>query len=187
MSLKYNISLLVLAGALVAAPPALAQPDPPARSEAEDEPVLESEIGIGAEDTLIDIDTDETGKDIASGDLVILPDDESSVSADGNPTAEIALDAAAEASTMDCPAEIRPFLQSTATAAELRTATEAEIVVLSGCASGGLFRTADFSPLRMVIANLPVTESAVEAASISVEDVVSARVSGDTATIYAVE
>ena len=89
--------------------------------------------------------------------------------------------------SMECPAGIRPFLEATANADALMAATEAEVVVLTGCPTDGLFQTADFSRLRTVIERLPVTKAALDTASVPAEDVVSATVSGDKATIYVIE
>lgn len=89
--------------------------------------------------------------------------------------------------TMQCPAEIRPFLEATADAQAVRGATEAEIVILTACPTGGLFETADFSPLRALLTALPVTQEAIASADITIDDVVSATVSGETVTIFALE
>lgn len=59
--------------------------------------------------------------------------------------------------------------------------------MLTDCPTEGLFQTADFSRLRTVIERLPVTQAALDAAAVPFEDVVSATVSGDIATIYVIE
>ena len=59
--------------------------------------------------------------------------------------------------------------------------------MLTGCDLTGLFQTADFDRLRTVISSLPYAMAAIEASPADIDDVVSATVSGDTATIYALQ
>ena len=99
---------------------------------------------------------------------------------------ETTADASTDA-TMPCPADIRGFLEATATGAELQQATSARVVMLTGCDLTGLFQTADFDRLRTVISSLPYAMAAIEASPADIDDVVSATVSGDTATIYALQ
>lgn len=173
MSLTYGIRVAALAGVLLAAPSVLAQAEPVGEDQVR-EPILESRVGISAEDTFIDVDTDAPILNGADDQPLVVLD------AAASPGAGAAIDG-----IIDCPADLRSLLEATATAADLRAASKAEVVVLSGCAPAALFETADFSSLRSLVATLPVTRAAIEAASVDVTQIVSATVSGDTATIYA--
>ena len=90
-------------------------------------------------------------------------------------------------STMQCPSDIRSFLEATTDAASIRAASTVEISVLTACPGEGLLATADFSPLRSLLTQVPLTQQAIASADITVDDVVSATVSGETVTLYAVE
>lgn len=89
--------------------------------------------------------------------------------------------------TMPCPADIRGFLETTASGAELEQTTTARVVLLTGCDLGGLFQSANFERLRAAISGLAHTRAAIEASPADIDDVVSVTVAGEVATIYALQ